>query len=140
MKYAGCPVRRAPCHQNCKHLSYSNFTVSQFLNESNTKLLASCIYYNDIILYIYVTTQSQVLPPLNFFSYCPFTALPALSALHQRHAGSNSDASSTRAMAFSIHTFLYFISHIWNSVPQDTRHSLFLITATLSPFKNKLKT
>lgn len=49
-------------HQAIKtaHLSYSNFHGSQFLNESNTKLLA-CI-----------TT------PLIFVTHCTFTALPAV--------------------------------------------------------------
>ena len=71
MKYAGCPVCRAPCHQNCKHLSYSNFTVSQFLNESNTKLLASCIYYNDI-LYIYMLQRNhRFCPHLTFSATAP---------------------------------------------------------------------
>ena len=50
-------------HQAIKtaHLSYSNFNGSQFLNESNAKLLA-CI-----------TT------PLMFVTHCTFTALPAVS-------------------------------------------------------------
>ena len=49
-----------------------------------------------------VTTQSQVPLPLIFLSYYTFTVLPALSALRQTHARSNSNASTTKPMAFAL--------------------------------------
>jgi len=45
-------------------LSYSNSTGSQFVNESNTKLLACA---------------AQVPPPLIFLNYCTFIVLPTES-------------------------------------------------------------
>ena len=56
----------------------------------NTKLLAC------------VTTHSQVPLPLIFLSSYTFTVLPALSALHQTHACSKSNASTAKSMAFAL--------------------------------------
>ena len=49
-----------------------------------------------------VTTQSQVPLPLIFLSCYTFTVLPALSALRQTHARSNSNASTVKPMAFAL--------------------------------------
>ena len=46
--------------------------------------------------------QSQVLLPLIFLSCYTFTILPALSALHQTHACSKSNASTAKPMAFAL--------------------------------------
>ena len=93
-----CRKSRMPLHVlfsehqaiNTAHPSYSNFIGFRYLNASNTKLPAC------------VTTQSLVPPPLTFQNYCSCTALHALSALHQTHAYSNSDASTAKLMAFAL--------------------------------------
>ena len=105
-------ILRAPRRQNCTPL------LQQLHWLPIPKLLAC------------VTVQSQVPLPLNFLSYYTYTVLPALSALCQTHACSNSNASTAEPMAFS-----HFGPHIWNNFPQDIRHS-----ATLSSFKSQLKT
>ena len=46
-------------------------------------------------------TQSQVPLPLIFLSCYTFTFVPALSALRQTHACSNSNASTAKRMAFA---------------------------------------
>ena len=56
----------------------------------NTKLLAC------------VATHSQVPLPLIFLSSYTFTVLPALSALHQTHACSKSNASTAKSMDFAL--------------------------------------
>ena len=75
---------------NTAHPSYSNFIGFRFLNPSNTKLP------------VCVTIQSLVPPPFTFLNNCSSTALPALSALHQTHPYSNSDASTAKLMAFAL--------------------------------------
>ena len=75
---------------NSAHPSYSNFTGFRFLNASNIKL------------HVCVKTQLLVPPPLTSLNYCSCTSLPALSALHQTHAYSNSDASTAKLMAFAL--------------------------------------
>ena len=77
--------------------------------------------------------QSQVLLSLISLSYYTFTVLPALSALRQTHASSNSNASTTKPMAFALsHTSALTVGTI---SPKIDRRS-----ATLSFFKSKLKT
>ena len=70
-----------------------------------------------------VTTQSQVPLPLIFLSYCTFTVPPALSALRQTHACSNSFASTAKPMAFALCP-----PHLEQSPPrhQALCYSLFL--------------
>ena len=46
--------------------------------------------------------QSQVLLPLIFLSCYTFKVLPVLSALHQTHACSKSNASTAKPMAFAL--------------------------------------
>ena len=101
---------------NTAHPSYSNFTGFQFLDTSNTKLP------------VCVTTQSLVPPPLTFLNYCSCTALPALSALHQTHAYSNSDSFSRKT--HGVRSFFCFGPHTWNNLPQNVRHYY-------SPFSSK---
>jgi len=72
-----------------------------------------------------VSTQSQVPLSLIFLIYYTFTVLPALSALRQAHACSNSNASTVKPMAFAL------------------SHTLAPTTGTISPqssLKSKLKT
>ena len=73
---------------NTAHLSYSNSTGSQFLKESNTKMLA-CV----------ITTQSQGLSYPRFLSYCTFTFL------------SRSLRSSSDTRMFKLHRFN--VKHSW---------------------------
>ena len=108
---------------NTAHPSCNNFIGFRFLNASNTQLP------------VCVTTQSLVPPPLTFLNYFSCTALPALSALHQTHACSNSDASTAKLMAFALSAISVRIIIIFNNLPQDVWHS-----NSLPPFKNKLKT
>ena len=70
---------------------------------------------------LHVTMQSQVLSPLIFLSYCTFTVLPALSALRQKQACSNSNASAAKTHGF--HTLVPTSGTI---SPQDIRHSATL--------------
>ena len=107
---------------NTAQPSYSNFIGFRFLNTSSTKLP------------VCVTTQPLVPPPLTFLNYCSCTTLPALSALPQTQAYSNSDASTAKLMAFAGSSISVLII-IWNNLPQDVRHS-----NSLHFFKNKLKT
>ena len=88
--------------------SYSNFIGFRFLNASNTKLP------------VHVTTQSLVPPPLTFLNYCSCTALPALSALHQTHKYSNSDASTAKLLAFALSPISVLISGTTSPKISDT--------------------
>ena len=93
---------------NTAQPSYSNFIGFRFLNALNTKL-QEC-----------VTTQSLVPPPLTFLNYCSCTALPALSALHQTHTYSNSDASTAKLMAFALSPISVLISGTTSPKISDT--------------------
>ena len=103
------------------HPSYSNFTGFRFLNASNIKL------------HVCVKTQLLVPPPLTSLNYCSCTSLPALSALHQTHAYSNSDASTAKLMAFALSPVSVLTSG--TTSPQDVR-----LSTTLPSFKNKFNT
>ena len=72
-------ILRAPCHQHCTPL----------LQQLHWLPISERIKYKTAVC---VTTQLLVPPPLTFLNYCSCTALPALSALHQTHVYSNSDA------------------------------------------------
>ena len=63
------------------HLSYSNSTGFQVLNKSDTKLLAHVLQDNNRFCPL----------SLIFLNFCTFKFLPALSALRQTHACSNSN-------------------------------------------------
>ena len=78
-------VLRAPHHQNCTPLL-------QQLHWLQKKLT---VKYKTAS---HVATLSQVPPSPICLSYCTFTFLPALSALHQTHACSNSNASPAKSM------------------------------------------
>ena len=73
-----------------------------------------------------VSTQSQVLLPLIFLSYYTFTVLSALSAVHQTHACSNSNSSTSKPMSF--HFLSLWPPHLEPSPPrhQALCYSLFL--------------
>ena len=104
---------------NTVHPSCSNFIGFRFLNALNTKLP------------VCVTTRSLVPPPLTFLNYCSCTALPDLSALHQTHAYSNSDASIAHFMAFALSPISILISGITASKMSETL-ILFLPSKTNS--------
>ena len=93
---------------NTAHPSYSNFIGFRFLNTSNTKLP------------VCVTAKSLVPPPLTFLNYCSCTALPAVSALHQTHAYSNSDASTAKLMAFALSPISVHIAGTTSPMMSDT--------------------
>ena len=91
-------ILRAPRHQNCtsllQHLHW--FPVSERI-----KYETACMCYN---------TGNHRFRSLFFYffwSYYTFTVLPALSALRQTHACSNSSASNAKPMAFTLsHTLV----------------------------------
>ena len=107
---------------NAAYLSYSNFTGFRFLKGSNTKMP------------VCVTTPSLVPPPPTFLNYCSCTALPVLSALHQTHAHSNSDASTAKLMAFALFPVSALISGTTSPKMSDT-----LILSLPSKTNNTLK-
>ena len=93
---------------NTARASISNFTGFLFLNGSHTKLP------------VCVTTQSLVPPHLTCLNYCSCTALPALSALHQTQAYSNSDDSTAKLMAFALFPILVLTSETTSPETSDT--------------------
>ena len=108
---AACLILWAPCHQKCTSLLQQLYWLP----------ISERIKYN-------TACMCNI-----FLNCCTFTVLPALSALHQAHACSNSNASTTKPTAFVLsHTS---VSTSGTYLPQDIRHSV-----TLSSFKRKLKT
>ena len=87
---------------------YSSTPYSQSTAQSKLHTLLQQLHWRPISkrvkykLLACATVQSQVLPPLIFLSYCTFTVRPALSALRQTHACSNSNASTAKPMAFAL--------------------------------------
>ena len=81
-------ILRAPCHQHCTPLLQQ---LHWLPISERIKYKTACMCYN-----------SLVPPPLTFLNYCSCTALPGLSALHQTHPYSNSDASTAKHMAFTL--------------------------------------
>ena len=113
-------ILRAPRHQNCTPLLQQLhwFPISEWI-----KYKTACMCYNAI-------TGSAP-------SY-----LSELLHLHSpsRSLRSSSDTRMLKIQRFNrkthgFRTFSHFGPHIWNNLPQDTRHS-----ATLSFFKSQLET
>ena len=120
---------RAPCHQNRTDwfLEYHAIKTSPCLQQLHwlpTSEKQNCLHDTC------VAVQSLVVPSLIFLS--------CLQAFHCLCCPSDKQAPAP-TLKFShktngFYTFLGFSPHVWNSLPQDFRHS-----AAVSSFKNKLK-
>ena len=90
-------ILRAPRHQRCTPLPQQLHWLPIF---ERIKYKTACMCYNSI-------TSSA---PSYLSEYCSSAALPALSALHQTHAYSNSDASTAKLSAFALSSVSVLIS------------------------------
>ena len=80
-------------------------------------------------LHVLCTMQSHVPLPLICLNYCTITVLPTLSVLRQTHACSNSNASTTNPIVF---TLFYTLAPTSGTIFPKT-------SGNLSSFKSKLK-
>ena len=113
-------ILRAPRHQNCTPLLQQ---LHWLPISERIKYKTACMCYNAItgstpsylseLLHLYISSRS-----LRFSSD---THMLKLQHFNRKTCG--------------FCTFSHFSRHMWNNLPQDTRHS-----ATVSSFKSKLKT